>query len=95
MKLQTIRSCGLIYIPARIRKKFENHRVIVYEENGKIIVVPFENTNPRLENVLKLQKLRKDGSVYIPRPLYRKYRNCVFSVLDEGDRIVLDPVKIE
>ncbi|MEM1986186.1 MAG: hypothetical protein QXQ24_05600 [Nitrososphaeria archaeon] len=93
--LQKIRPCGLIYIPSRIRKKFKNCKFVVYEENGKIIVLPFEINDSRLEYVLKLHGFRGYGDVYIPRSLYRKYKNYVFSIIDEGDRIVLDPIKIE
>lgn len=94
-ELQRIRPCGLIYIPSKIRRKFQNCRFTVYEENGKIIVSPFEINDPRLENALKLQVFRGNGDIYIPRSLYRKFKDCMFSVLDEGDRIVLDPIKIE
>ncbi|MEM2191389.1 MAG: hypothetical protein QW540_08185 [Archaeoglobaceae archaeon] len=94
-ELQRIRPCGLIYIPSKIRRKFKNCRFTIYEENGKIIVLPFEISDQRLKNALKLQVFRGNGDIYIPRPLYRKYKDYIFLIREEGDRIVLDPIKIE
>ncbi len=95
MELQRIRSSGTIYIPSKIREKFAKCKFLVYEENGKIVIIPFENSDPRLKNALKLQTFKKNGCIYIPRQLYRKFASYAFYVLDEGDKIVLDPVKLE
>lgn len=89
-----VRKCGLIYVPKNIREKYKDRKFLVYEENGKIVLEPYEIDDPALKYALKLQTF-KYNCIYIPRELYRKFANHVFSIIDEGDRIVLDPVKLD